>query len=46
MEMGDIKYKEEHFTWANNKEGEGLSKKGLIGFLDLLNGCSNEIQLL
>lgn len=35
MDMGDIKYKGEPFTWANNRKGTVLSRRGYIGFLDL-----------
>lgn len=32
MEMGDLKYKGDPFTWANNREGEGFIQERLDRF--------------
>lgn len=41
MEMGDIKFTGNTYTWANNREGEGLYKRGWTDFVDHLTGCFN-----
>lgn len=39
MEMGDIVFRGEAFTWANNKEGrKDLYKRGLTGSMVQLSG--------
>lgn len=35
MEMGDIKFKRDAFTWANNREGKGYTHERLDGFFGL-----------
>lgn len=43
--MGEIKYKGENYTWANNWEGEGFIQERLDRCLHQLNGCYSMSRL-
>lgn len=52
MELGDIKYKGDTYTWANNRKGEGFIQErlerfcGTVSWMHINDMSSGQLQII